>query len=128
MKLLVALGFSSLSLLSPRYFSFLIKVQCHYHWVMLKVGILKGGPGTASFMGVQPVQLRWGPHSKGPVFHLMLCCHGVETLNNLSLNLCVVNKVKWDNETWKRDKCNMKICKSALLLDILFAYNIGDDP
>lgn len=40
-SLLVALGFSSLSLWSPHCSSFLIQVQYHYHWVMLKVGILK---------------------------------------------------------------------------------------
>lgn len=79
-------------------------------------------------MGVQSVRLHRGPHSKCLVFRSMLHCHGVETPNNLSLNLYVVNEVKWGNETWKGDKCNMKVCTSALILDILFAYNIGDDP
>lgn len=88
----MALGSSSLNPLSPQHFSF-IKVQCHYHQVMLKVGVPEVGPGKVDSLVCHLGGLA-GAHTQNSPVSFMLCSHCLEILHNLSLRMCFRVKSK----------------------------------
>ena len=126
----MALGSSSLNPLSLQHFSFFIKVQCHYHQVMLKVGVLEVGPGKVDSLVCHLGGLAGAHTQKAPVF---LLCSVVTVLKFFIIYhwACVLQlspKGWWSTVVNKGVKCNMWICIFALFLDILFAYSTGDAP
>lgn len=114
--LLAVLVFSSLSILSPPCFFFLIRYNAiitgwSSKWESLKLGRAGLVSWVCNLCGLTGAHVQ-----KAPVLGLMLCCSFLEILHNLSLNLCVVNEAPWDKEAWLWAKEISAMCRYACLL------------